>query len=1571
MGIRDEQFRGHPSDIEHGETFFRLINPEDYARLGIDDQDVPMGTFAAEDHPTFLPSRFGGNAYGLGLVEQSALSRADMDFLENLDFQNALDLGKHAKKLNTIYQKLGLLIRFSLTGKRYFLIPISLVAHSLQEINAKADEIEGLVLHHIRHTETERLDIGLLTGNHDLIVHELTARLSTHRIFLFDSIEKLRSWRLPLDIVIIPKDLVEYLLEQQLPKLAKRSLNRQRLFQYAKYLAGKIHDILEPTGELFLLSHAPGPQEDQFCEVKFKSEEDFKTFLLFTHIFKTEARYEGARPDERMRIHISDLHYYLNRFAFFDPHLKRLLDHQKPGELTIEEANKLPYLNLRMPRSFLNNPEKQWASIFEPYFTLKQLNLKSPGHRQQHWEERLEIDRALPESLMVFAARPRQPVVSLSALEEEVKASGLEGCSLSLVAAYRDSFKFVLDVLKIIVRMRDHDFPQLTELEKTRLTNPFRSRNQSMAAVIRLIGQISKIERCRDVLNPDHIDGEETPLLEHIPKLSLLGFTPAQLRELMLIVVGHTTMSRIVFGKLPAKSLKPITDKAAVVSFQEILDLLRVCRLMSMAEMVAALGESYTVEQARELYRLYDDSIQVATDPKLDWDKLQDLHISALGGVQNKAVREMLKFFSLFDFLGDWHEVVDKGPAMKEVMCDYQPERLQHLDEAAELARIAGHFKQLFMGDYIFGQTYFFRQFLDTEFHGTGHLFPKLGTRAGFILLWITVNSSERNAINFNPVLAGIPQDRHDERIAKIKALLLRIPIERLDPGFFQEIKGNFSEGRPAFVFDTGIRMIRNPETRVVEVSFVDIDENIRQIDALLSLFESQKLRGISLRNLQEMERFFSELESLHHYLQQEGCYIQCDIFTHTGGIELKDREIGEIELRLKKILHGQIFVPEEIYDSISALAKYCPDMLRFVLPEFHALGNLLETWPTRQKQPVGIYSMRCIEKFQALVIKDRNAFQNQNAFYQLAKLEFGPLAEGGIGASHAQMDILEYLVDRIQQWPLLYQALTFALLFQDIGKIDEYAESLPEVRSCRTHAERGALIIEKSEILKKYNLGPQIEQLVILLVRYHGSIGHVLQGEEPVTALEEITSAQDDRLLDVFALHAILAASAVREGLMISDLLDAFLGYRAAGLQIIKSKSSWSAWLRENLREKGEAVLSDFQLTSQETHVLPTEQTHYCGFIDEDIEDDSLWRGRQSAALERLLKLVGAIWVDYHDLQMHLMKMPVNFIYHKKKLKSVGPHTFERQLLLAGRLLKVISDLSSEVRYYLLYCLDHLGAGMRIYGFDPLAELLDPQACVKLLIISFQSFHRHFGPKAVSGLVNFGNLSRGIDRRRDALRNILDQIPFPEQCFSSNEFLSGIASFGSLEFQVDTGQPGISVVFRDSAEFDSTLLSLGGIWDPDELLDNYLRLADELQQTMKNDTAHFQEELRRTYEEQRLKINDRILRSFQNRLGALKSFSELHAMQVEIQESISRVSYSEAQMFHLREMFEFHRARMRDRYLDSVYRHIGALGSRKALSDYWDSLKHELFAYRPYVGKEYELLIAQFIDQELDRIEN
>jgi hypothetical protein len=1413
-----------------------------------------------------------------------------------------------------------------------------------------------------------------MTSSHDIIVHELTARLSSHRIFLLES-DKLRSWRTPLDIVVLPNDFSDYFLEYQLYEGSGRPWGRRRFFRYVTYLSGKIYDILEPDGRFILLMHSYCPNgSSQTYHVQFKSEEERKSFLLFSHIFKTDGKYNNEATKEGADVHLPDLCCYLSRFALSEPHLKHLLDHRDPDELCIDEIDDLPHLDLRLPQGYTGSPEKHCKGILQPYFETVQLERKSLKHYHKHWEGRLEIDQDLPEYLLLFVGKPRQPAVNLASLEEELKASGLMGCSLSLVAEYRNTFRYVLDVLKILDQIRHHEFPKLPELERTRLRSLFeweRSRSRVFNTILALLDQISELEEVHECLNPDQVESETTPILENIAKMSLYGFTPDQLREILLIVVGHTTMSRIVFGKLPSKTLASITDKAQRGNYQEIVDLLRVCRLMSMAEMAASFGDAFKGEHGKELFLLYMNAIRVATDSDMDWEKLQDLQISSLGGIQNKAVREMMKFFNLFEFLDNWQEFEQKGPCQKEVLCNYESQNLKQLEEALELTRIVAQFKHQFLYDHPFAPFYFFRRFLDTEFHGIVRLFHKLGVRAGFILLWITVNVAEKHIINFNPILAKIPQDHYESRISKIKEILLRIPIEKLRSQFLEEIKKTLEHGRPAFIFDSSIRLMNNRETRAVDVSFVDLKENLKQIESLITHFQVSKLQDISLRDFQEVERLFSELESFHHYLKGKGARRLDEHeagFSHSLGLS-PYTEIQRIENKLKSIFLTQVLMPQEIYDILSVLATHCPEILRFILPEFHALGNLVEIWPTRQKQSLGAYAMRCLQKFQALIMKDREAFQDQSTFYQLAKQEFGPLAEEGMGVSHTQMEILENLVNRIQQNALLHQTLTLALLFQDVGKIEKYTKRIPESCVYCTHAERGAVILEQSNLLEKYQLKPQVRQWIISLIRYHGLIGHIIQGEDPIACLEYLIKERDDQLLDAFVLHSILAAAAVQEGLMTSDLLDMFLDFRGIALQVIKSKSSWQGWLEEHLREKEQAVLDDFDSIPQTFHLCSPKERRFCVSAQKDPDEVALWRGRQIAAFERLLRLMGIMWVDYQDLQMYLLSMPVSFIHHKKGLKSVGLTSFEKQLETAAKLFHSVSSLESVRCHYLLHCLDTLGGAFRVYDFYPIARYIEVEECLKLLLISFRAFHHYFGKEMKGGLISFRRLSQNIEQKHEAFQNELRNLPCSHNCLDEKEFPSFLQAINSLTFQVNSHELAISLDFKDPVPLDHMIQSLQSLWTHDELTQCYQNLMDELRQ-LPYETEDYQKELTKVFRAQWKKVNEDILKTFQESSNQLTDFYALQRIEGEIQAVRSKVDFSEEQQLLLEELFEHHRARIRSHYLDGIYCTINDCSSKETLLSYWNKIKYELLSFRSYVGKEYESLIAEFIDQRLTEMD-
>ena len=125
---------------------FGILKPSDFTDLGIDPADIPQGTLAGDRHPPLLSSRFGGNAYGFGFFEiYDHLDADDINFIQSVDFDRPAEIKKHYKRINQIYKRIGLLIRFSSFGTPYYLIPTHLVSTSVANIRNKSDEISKII----------------------------------------------------------------------------------------------------------------------------------------------------------------------------------------------------------------------------------------------------------------------------------------------------------------------------------------------------------------------------------------------------------------------------------------------------------------------------------------------------------------------------------------------------------------------------------------------------------------------------------------------------------------------------------------------------------------------------------------------------------------------------------------------------------------------------------------------------------------------------------------------------------------------------------------------------------------------------------------------------------------------------------------------------------------------------------------------------------------------------------------------------------------------------------------------------------------------------------------------------------------------------------------------------------------------------------------------------------------------------------------------------------------------------------------------------------------------------------
>jgi len=336
---------------------FGFIQPEEYEPLGIDPSDVPPGTFPARKHPSKLLSRFGGNAYGFGFFEvYDRASPKDLRLLQSIKPENPDHAEKFYREINRIYRDIGLLIRFSRFGKPFYLIPFSLVLTSLSAIKSKANEISKIIHFHRKKYLQESHRIGLLTYAEDLLINDLSLSFKEHQFVLLDSFEELSRASEPFDLVILTRDIYEIVFMEKFSLRTGRVISKKDLEKYAHYIVGKTYELLKPGGEIFVIAHRLALKSEREIKVDFKTEEEEKNFLLYTHIFRTERKYRTEGRSVQVRTF--DFQKYLNPPYVEKEMLDKLLAHRRVEDMNIEEVGGLPYLNFSQEDGLAYDQEK-------------------------------------------------------------------------------------------------------------------------------------------------------------------------------------------------------------------------------------------------------------------------------------------------------------------------------------------------------------------------------------------------------------------------------------------------------------------------------------------------------------------------------------------------------------------------------------------------------------------------------------------------------------------------------------------------------------------------------------------------------------------------------------------------------------------------------------------------------------------------------------------------------------------------------------------------------------------------------------------------------------------------------------------------------------------------------------------------------------------------------------------------------------------------------------------------------------------------------------------------------------
>ncbi len=1550
---------------------FGFIPPESFESLGIDPADIPAGTFAANRRPSQIESRFGGDAYGFGLFEVGdRLSSKDLELLQSLSEGDSDYIRRHHRELNRIYKSLGLLIRFTRRGRPFYLVPAHLVSGTISNIRYKAEEISKVIDFHRRKFLKESHRIGMITHTDDLLINELSIRFKEHSFIVFDSLEKLKGYIHPLDLVIITKDPHEILVMERFLGHAARNLSKKRMDRYVQYLLGKIYRALKPDGELYIIANHYAQKTNQVVKVTFKSNVEKKKFMLFCHIFRTRRKYQLKGRSER--IHAFDFQKYLRGVYVEKEVIDRLLDHRDLDDMTMEELVSLPYLNYRLDEEIDHDQEKTWGRLLSVFFDEIAFKPLLPAPLKSEWRRRFSAAGFAPRYKLAYLGQKKPVVVELDVIRAEIDKTRLAGCPLELLADYRDTFEYVQGTLGVLDEIRSSLYSGLSEVFMARLRQPFENRRRRYAGfndVLRLMSRAKTLDRIRSSLNPDGIEGSDLSMLENIEMLPFFGLGEGELKEIYLIVTGHSTMGRVLSGKMNEKALKPLSDLARKEEPGRALNLLRYCRLMTMAETVASRGSELRFEHLAELFDLYESVVRVVTNRDMDWDRLLDEKISQIGGIHNMIVRKVLKLMDLvehFEFLDSWAELRLKGDMEKESLADYDPEKLQKIDNILRLIQTIEEFERLFLKEDPLRLPIFYRKFLNMEFHGTGHIFERMDSRQAFILLWIAVNVSRGEIINFNPILGDTPPSKIADRIKRVEEEAGNINTAYLDLDTLARFSEHIYRSGAGFVIGTGFQLSIDPLTQSLDVFCIDLDDVIDQLDRLVGSFSGSNIAEIPWQTLELVDGLFAKLEAFHRNHPDLLSYHE----VHAEGFRLPERQrnwfrrVTNVRERLRSSLQAVLFQAENLHTDINALFVHARSLFRFFLPELKGLEHLdLAGNMYLNSSPID-YILRNTRKIQALVRNERQDFQDTRLLHKLAQREFGPMAAGTVGVSDLQMDELEAIVEGLKGNPPLFEALIKSFVFQDLGRVPElrkrYADRIQPV----DHAGAGARFLEEERIPERFGMDEQAKSYIVTLVRYHDFMHHILRGEFDYRALREVVAFNSKDLFDAFFVNSFIMLSSLREDLILEDLAGELFRIRTFCHQIMAGAVDFDEHMDGELLRGGRLYRA---LKAYRDKGLPHDlsPTAYLNEWEENERHDEkdLEAGRWISALERIFRLRGIKTVRFPDLAMLIMKVPMRYIYNKRGLSGVGYPTFERELFEAFRIHRSLQNLSEDLR---LFILDRLtGDQVRLYGFENISRYLSYQNQVKLLLVALKGSLRFQDRTGLPISLSFLEIMPKISRRYEALNDFLNEFTAAELWRNPQHLERFLGAGTGLLLRLDENTRVLTLDFLDRVDIRKKISYMDSITNLDQLK-NYFHYSLHTLRKIPFYTDDYEIDLERAFDRRLKEITDLMLEQASKQMGLLCDFSEIHSLYKDLADRALDIGFNEEQRNKLRDLYELRKDDLKRQKLEEIEGLLESIQSSQELSDYWDGTKWYLFNNRTYLGKEYENMIARRFDEAM-----
>jgi len=1521
-----------PPEVRRFSGLYRFIDPERFAELGIDPDDVPLGTYPAEDHPPFLPDRLGGNAYGLGLFEQATLPPEQARLVEGLDLGDSEAVAANYREFNDIFKRLGLLIRYSRQGRPFYLIPRQYVAHFLVEVRARADEIiaflSGLMVRRLRET----MRVGLLSAESELLLPELTSRMPHLEFVVLESLEQLAATRAPLEAAVLVEEPWEFFAERlrRAGRDAPQGRNQREDLGY--FAASRLYDLLAEGGELLILADRPLSSTNQTIRVQFKSQLEFKRFLMFSHVYRTRRRYQSG-AGMTLEVNRFDFYSFLSGLGVYHETVEGLLEGRSLTYLEPQELDKLGYQGLPLPRGSDERLLSAWSRWFGGFFSQQRLGSTLPEAQERAWAAQYSIEGDFPRTLCVYHGLRHQPLETAAAIASRVRRKRIAGCDRELLAAYKDSFAYVLRVLDILEQVRQGTYTQLPGLELSRLRKPFETivHQSQLKDVRRLMDLAPRLARLEQRLNPGKLLGPRTSVLDNLEKLSLFGVEPGPLLQLYLMVLGHSTMTRVTFGKLPESSLHPLTDQNNYQDLAEAVAVIRLYRLLSVAEAAAASPGGLSSGQARELFSLYDKAIRVLTEHELTWLDILDEQISQVGGVQAKATRKLMKLFDLFEHLDDWQRLELAGLREKEALAGFDPAKLERIGQVIELVQQVRRFVEHFYAGDSSVRPYFFRALLTCELHGTGRLLPSLGTAASFTLLWICVHLSEKHLINFNPLLADGDEAELAPRLAKLRRALLAFSPQRLPPGQLGRLRRSLAAGGEAYLGDSGIYLALDPATGALVPHFMDPHQELARLGQLVNQTQSQPLGQVPARRLEEMDRCCYEME---RFLAAQPQPHPRELGDMAGGLE-------ELRARLERYLLDELMVLTHFAGNLGRLLRRCPRLMGRLLPQ--AAGHPM----TRRR-------LAAAGKLSAVDLRRLEGFQDMQLSHEMARQEFGAAAAGIVGGT-----------------PLQFQRLTSSLA--QLLDVQSYLGRLMMLSVLLYEEQEPPRLeaLDASPMLAHLDLGASQLRDLAFLLEHQDLFRQTVMGEACLVGLQPLLDCNDPPMVEVLFLLAVVCGGARREGYLTEDLLERYFHLldllRRLGAKRAPARQAQDELVADNARRR---LALERYLEVQAEGAPAASLRHLVENTRLPAQGRETWeaRGRVLTGINRLLQLRGLMLVDSQDLFMLDNEVPLKYIYRLKALHSVGVTHFERDLYEGRRVLRGLEQLSPRVQDFLSQALSDSARPVRLAFFAPAAERLTYANQIRLLVLGLAAADLVPREEGQPVTVSFAPLALVMDRKFEMINELVSALDAEALVGRPQGLKRLVGAREGLVLVLDPDGGEVSLAVADPRRLDRKIEAVRRASSPGKLKRLYHEELKKLSLSAQRN-ADYQQRLEEAFQASLERLGGQMLERVGSSMAAVNDLARLDELFKAAWEQGQELPLGPDRQGSLRDLFEMNAERLRAQVLSRLTTRLERVGSFAELDELWQRAKGQLRDQSRYLGQSFQLEVSRRFDRRAQEL--